>query len=116
MKAISKSLNELKEASLADGVQEPNLQLFIIKQSFVTGLNSKMGFGWTETKARPRTPRKSGAGQMNEPARPKTSYLSRAAQVKHAVTPDGFACMEFRVRKLKAEGGGKPEEFTIQVL
>ena len=73
-----------------------------------------MGFGWTETKVRSRTPR--GQAQSNEPARPVTSYLSRASQVKHALTPDGFACMEFRVRKIKAEGSGKPEEFTIQVL
>ena len=74
-----------------------------------------MGFGWTETKVRTRTPR--GQVQANEANRPApTSYLSRASQVKHALTPDGFACMEFRVRKIKAEGSGKPDEFTIQVL
>ena len=44
------------------------------------------------------------------------SYLSRAAQVKHAVSADGFACMEFRVRKLKSEGGSRPDELTIHVL
>ena len=38
------------------------------------------------------------------------------SQVKHAVTADGFACIEFRVRKLKSEGGGRPDELTIQVL
>ena len=78
-----------------------------------------MGFGWSETKARSRTPRKQGSAP-NEPARPvnPASYLSRAAQVKHAVSADGFACMEFRVRKLKsAEGsGGRPDELTIHVL
>ena len=73
-----------------------------------------MGYGWTETKARPRTPRQPAV--TYEPIRPQTSYLSRAAHVKHAVTVDGFACLEFRVRKLKADGTGKPEEFIIQVL
>ena len=114
MKALSRCLNQLKEATLADGMSEPNLQLFVIKQSFVTGNPSKMGFGWSETKVRSRTPRKNA--QTNEPARQTTSYLSRMSQVKHAVTADGFACIEFRVRKLKSEGGGRPDELTIQVL
>ena len=96
------------------------MHLFILKQAFVSGVNPKMGFGWSETKARPRTPNRKLPQVVNEasptPSKPQLPYMSKAASVKHGVTPNGFACMEFRVRKIKAEGGGKPEEFTIQVL
>jgi len=95
---------------------EPNIHLFIIKQAFVTGINPKMGFGWSDTKARPRTPSRKLPQVTEAPSRPQTSYLSRSALVKHGVTPDGLACMEFKVRKIKAEGGSKPDEFMIQVL
>ena len=114
MQELAKSLLALKEASLTDC--EPSLQLFIIKQTFVTGLGPKMGFGWSETKVRPRTPR-DRVSAVADPNKPKISYMERAAMVKHAQTPEGFACLEFRVRKLRAESAsGKPEELTIHVL
>jgi len=43
---------ELKEASQADGIAEPSLHLFIIKQSFVPNLSNRIGFAWPESKTR----------------------------------------------------------------
>jgi len=34
----------------------------------------------------------------------------------HARTIDGFACLEFRVRKWRSDGASKPKEHTIHVL
>ena len=39
-------MNELKEASLADGLSEPNLSLFVIKQVTIPNIGvNKIGFG-----------------------------------------------------------------------
>lgn len=70
IKALSETLNKLKLASIRVGMMEPNLHLFIIKQAFVTGINAKMGFGWSDTKARPRTPSRKLPQVTEAPSRP----------------------------------------------
>ena len=41
--------------------------------------------------------------------------MDRASQVKHGVTQDGFACLEFRVKKWRVYGSGRPEEHLFYV-
>ena len=39
-----------------------------------------------------------------------------ASLVKHSMTQDGYASLEFRVRKWKGDGSGRPEELLIYVM
>ena len=47
---LKKTLMELKEASVVEGHEEPNLHIFVVKQTFLTGHVPKMSFAWTKTR------------------------------------------------------------------
>ena len=44
------------------------------------------------------------------------AYLLKASLVKHALTREGLACVEFRARKWREDGTGRGQELTIQVM
>ena len=51
---LKQCLLEMKTISMQEGNTEPNLYLFIIKQTYLDA-NRKIGFAWPESKTRPQS-------------------------------------------------------------
>lgn len=125
LQRMIKRLQELRDLSQDRGSSEPDLGLFIIKQSFVTsGTPIQMRLIWPEQRLRAQSAGRLGRSQprINDDSQPllnvqnQLAYLKKASLVKHAITRDGFACLEFRVLKWREDMNGRPSEQTIHVL
>ena len=112
LKALKKTLLTLKTASMANGMTVPEFHLFIIKQAFVSS-EPKIGLLWPEAKS--RLQQQNQATNFDTHQNSQLPYMVRASLAKHAVTQDGYACLEFRVRKWRSDGTGKLEEHLIHI-
>ena len=52
MRELTTKLREMRYKQLSNGLNEPDLSLFVVKQTFVSGVPLKIGFAWPEPRKR----------------------------------------------------------------
>ena len=52
MRELTTKLRDMRYKQLSNGLNEPDLSLFVVKQTFVSGVPLKIGFAWPEPRKR----------------------------------------------------------------
>ena len=114
-------LRESRQLVLSSSSTEPDVNLFILEHATVPELPIKLGLIWPDQRKRASSAGRALQSQRSLPAdfsrdKDRVPYMLKASIVKHALTREGLACIEFRVRKWREDASGRGTEHLIHVF
>ena len=115
-------LRQSRQEIYGSGMSEPDIGCFVIEQAVVPDSSIKLGLIWPDQRKRASSAGRALQSQRSLPpsfdnnTKDRLSYMLKASLVKHALTREGLACIEFRVRKWREDGSGRGSEHVIHVM